>query len=252
MSAARHDRLQIADETVGQTRRRLKSYGKPMRGAPAYSRFVNRPLGRSIAAAAYHLGLTPNAVTGISAALSALGIALVALGPSSSPVVALAVAVLLAAGYAFDSADGQLARLQGGGSRQGEWLDHVVDCAKISALHVAVAVGLHAAGLELRWVLVPLAFLFVANLFFFSYVLTDLLGRLDPTAAPKPTGAPLLRSLLSAPTDYGVLCVVFLLWGWPQLFLGAYAVLLAGTAGYLLLGLPKWFRALGVSEARPA
>ena len=235
-------------ESIRQTRKRLASHGKPMRGAPAYSRFVNRPLGRSIAAWAYHAGLTPNGVTAISAALSLLGILVIALGPSRSLVATVVVPLLLASGYAFDSADGQLARLRGGGSPQGEWLDHVVDCIKISALHIAVVVGVHRAGLDLAWSLLPLAFLLVANAFFFSYILTDLLKRLRPSGAPRqPETAPLLRSLLSAPTDYGLLCVAFLLWAWPVAFLFAYAVLLAGTAGYLALGLPKWFKALGAA-----
>ena len=37
------------------------------RSAPAYSRFVNRRLGRLLAAWAYRRGLSPNAVTGLSA-----------------------------------------------------------------------------------------------------------------------------------------------------------------------------------------
>ncbi|WP_406832157.1 CDP-alcohol phosphatidyltransferase family protein [Pedococcus sp. KACC 23699] len=247
MTATSRPTRPAGSESIRQTRRRLASHGKPMRGAPAYSRFVNRPLGRAIAAWAHHVGMTPNGVTAISAALSLLGILVVALGPSRSLAATLAVPVLLAAGYAFDSADGQLARLRGGGSSQGEWLDHVVDCLKISALHIAVVIGVHRAGLDLRWALVPLAFLLVANAFFFSYILTDLLNRLRPSGAPqRPEGAPLLRSLLSAPTDYGLLCVAFVLWAWPAAFLAVYGVLLLGTAGYLALGLPKWFRQLGV------
>ena len=235
-------------ESLRQTRKRLSAHGKPMRGAPAYSRFVNRPLGRSIAAWAYHAGLTPNGVTAVSATLSLVGILAVALGPSRSIATTVAVPVLLAAGYAFDSADGQLARLRGGGSPQGEWLDHVVDAIKISALHIAVVIGVHRAGMDLKWSLVPLAFLLVANAFFSSFILTDLLNRLRPSGPPpRPESAPLLRSLLSAPTDYGVLCVAFLLWAWPPAFLSVYAALLLGTAGYLALGLPKWFRALGTS-----
>ena len=45
------------------TVRRLAAAQKGAAGAPAYSRFVNRPLGRLFAALAFHAGLTPNAVT---------------------------------------------------------------------------------------------------------------------------------------------------------------------------------------------
>ena len=47
----------------------LKSRQKSGKGAPAYSRFVNRRLGRYLAAAAYQAGLTPNAVTALSRAV---------------------------------------------------------------------------------------------------------------------------------------------------------------------------------------
>ena len=52
-------------------------------GAPAYSIYVNRPLGRLLAAAAYLAGLTPNAVTAISAVFTFSGIVIIALVPPS-------------------------------------------------------------------------------------------------------------------------------------------------------------------------
>jgi phosphatidylglycerophosphate synthase len=110
------------------------------RSAPAYSRFVNRKLGRLLAAWAYGRGLTPNAVTGLSALATFTGIALLALLPPSWGL-GIAVAVLLVLGYALDSADGQVARLTGTGSPAGEWLDHVVDATKISTMPLALAVG---------------------------------------------------------------------------------------------------------------
>jgi hypothetical protein len=44
------------------------------------------------------------------------------------------------------------------------------------------------------------------------------------------------------PTDYGVLCVAFFLLGAHTVFFPIYAVLCLGSAGYLLLAAPKWFR----------
>jgi len=66
--------------------------------------------------------MTPNAITAISAMFSAAAILLIALAEPQWWS-GLAVWLLLALGYAFDSADGQLARLRGGGSPAGEWLD---------------------------------------------------------------------------------------------------------------------------------
>ena len=55
------------------------------------------------------------------------------------------VSLLLILGYALDSADGQLARLLGGGTPEGEWLDHVIDSAKLATIHLAVLVSLYRA-----------------------------------------------------------------------------------------------------------
>ena len=117
-------------ETFGAIVRSLASAQKPGRGAPPYSRWINRRLGRLLAAAAYLAGRTPNQVTGLSALMTAIALVLVA---TVRPALWLGilVAFLLLLGYALDSADGQLARLRGGGTKAGEWLDHVVDAFKI-------------------------------------------------------------------------------------------------------------------------
>jgi hypothetical protein len=103
-------------ESFRDTLRRLAGAQKPpAAGSPAYSRFVNRRLGRLLAATCHRLGLTPNQVSMVSAAFSATGIVLVALvRPTVAWSVAISAALVL--GYAFDSADGQVARLRGGGS----------------------------------------------------------------------------------------------------------------------------------------
>lgn len=223
---------------------RLRSAQKTTKGAPAYSRFVNRPLGRRLAAAAHVAGLTPNQVTMLSAACSLLAVLLVALvAPAWWLGTLVAFALLL--GYAFDSADGQLARLRGGGSPAGEWLDHTVDAAKLNLLHLAVLVSMFRWwDLEAIWACVPLSFLVVSNVMFFCMILRDLvIARHAPDRSNRATAHPprTLRSLLVLPTDYGVLCLSFLLLGFPLVFLGVYGVLLAGSAGFLLLALPKWY-----------
>ena len=238
-------------ESYGGTVRRLAGAQKaPAVGSPAYSRFVNRRVGRYLAAAAYHLGLTPNQVTAVSALFSLVGILLVAL-VEPAWWVAVTVALALALGYALDSADGQLARLRGGGSPGGEWLDHVVDCVKILALHSAVLISLYRfADLHPGWLLVPLAFLVVDSTAFFAMTLNDQLkrGRAAPEAGPVVPS--LRRSLLVLPTDYGVLCLAFLLFGWPAGFLAAYGLLLAANAAYLLAALVKWYRDISALEPR--
>jgi len=224
--------------------RELSHAQKTAKGAPAYSRFVNRRAGRYLAAAAYQAGRTPNQVTAASAASSAAAIALVALVPPSA-VLGVVVAVLLALGYALDSADGQLARLRGGGNPAGEWLDHVVDCAKVCSLHLAVLVSFYRFGSRTDGALtVPLLWTFVATVSFFVIILNDQIRRAHGTAPPVTAPASLRRSLLVAPTDYGVVMLSFLLFGWHDGFLVVYALLLVANAAFLALALVKWYREL--------
>jgi phosphatidylglycerophosphate synthase len=233
-------------ETLRQTLTRLGGAQKGALGAPAYSRFVNRRMGRLLAAVAFHAGLTPNAVTAISAAFSATGIALLALVEPSWPM-GVAVAACLVVGYALDSADGQLARLRGGGSPAGEWLDHMVDAVKASSLHLAVLIGLYRFGdLDSRaWLLVPLGYCVVDAVLYFGTMLNDALRAQHGVAirsqqrGERPS---VVRSLLVLPTDYGLLCCVFVLVGAPALFLSVYTALLLAMTAFLALASVKWFK----------
>ncbi|MFI7589621.1 CDP-alcohol phosphatidyltransferase family protein [Spongisporangium articulatum] len=229
-----------------ETVRRLASAQKPpAKGSPAYSRFINRKIGRVLAAGAYQLNLTPNQVTLISACLSAAGIALIPL-VAPSALTAVLIPFLLLLGYAFDSADGQLARLRGGGSPAGEWLDHVVDSIKVSALHLAVLIGWYKFyDLPDAALLIPIGFALVQAVFFFVQILTDQLRRAHPSQAPPAADGSLtatIRSIMVWPTDYGVLCIVFALIAWQTGFVVAYTVMGAGTLLFLVAALPKWFR----------
>jgi phosphatidylglycerophosphate synthase len=225
---------------------RLASAQKSNRGAPGYSRWVNRPLGRHIAAVAYRLHRTPNQVTALSAVVTFIGIALLALlRPTWAS--GIAVCLLLVAGFALDSADGQLARLTRSGSPAGEWLDHVVDCAKTATIHLAVLISwFRFADLSDAMLLVPLAFSVEASVFFFAIVLTEQLRRgAQYAAAPVgPERAPLLRSLVVLPADYGVLCLALALVGVPRVFVPLYTALLVLNVVFLLGALPRWFRDL--------
>lgn len=215
------------------------------RGAPAYSVYVNRPVGRVLAAVAHTMGLTPDQVTAISAVHTFAGVAVLALAPIEWWT-GLVVAVLLALGYAWDSADGQVARLRGGGSLAGEWLDHFVDAIKIASMHLAVLIGLHQGVPELGGsaaLLLPIAYSVVATATFFGMILNDLLrgARGVPSAHARGGGTP-LRSLLLLPTDFGVLCWAFVLWGWTAAFVPVYGILLALSTAFLALASVKWFR----------
>ncbi len=225
---------------------RLRHVQKSAKGGPPYSLFVNRPLGRLIAAAAYQVNLTPNQVTYLSAALTAAGLIVLSLAPATW-LTGILVTCCLALGYAFDSADGQLARLRGGGSFAGEWLDHMIDSVKVAAIHVAVLISLYRNfDLPHGWLLVPLGFTVVSSVHFFGMILVDLMVRIHraTVGAPAPPRAPaeMLKTLLKLPTDYGILCLTFLLLGAHQVFFGTYTVLAVATGGYTVLVAGKWRR----------
>jgi phosphatidylglycerophosphate synthase len=205
---------------------------------------VNRPLGRVLAATAHTLGLRPNQVTLISAVFTYAGIALLATVPVSMGL-GIGVWFLLAIGYALDSADGQVARLRGGGSVAGEWLDHVIDSGKIVSFPLAVAIGMYRffSLTSPAWLLVPLCFAVAATVLFFGMILNDLLrARAGVPQAAEAGGSSPLRSVLGLPTDYGVLCLSCVLWGWPPVFLTIYSLLALATVLHLAAALPVWFR----------
>lgn len=231
----------------------LRGAQKSARGGPPYSIFVNRPIGRVLAALAFRAGMTPDQVTGLSAVATFAGVGLLAAAPATWPT-GVAVCVLLVLGYALDSADGQLARLRGGGSLRGEWLDHTVDSLKVVVVHLAVLVTFYLhLDLPSGWLLVPLAFAVASSVHFFGMILVDLLARATRAelglAAPAKVAPGASTALLKLPTDYGVFCLATALLGAHLLFVGVYTLLAAATVGYTLLVVVKWRRDVTALDA---
>ncbi|MYR92491.1 MULTISPECIES: CDP-alcohol phosphatidyltransferase family protein [unclassified Streptomyces] len=234
--------------STGTVLRELRGAQKSAKGVSLYSRYVNRPAGRVLAAGAYRAGLTPNQVTLISALFTYAALAAVAL-VEPSWTLGLAVYAALAIGFAFDSADGQLARLTGRGGPDGEWLDHVVDCGKLVLVHTAVLISFYRFG-ELpsdAWLLLPLGFQLAAVVTFCAGLLREQLGKAAAATAPAAPGtapASRVRAIALLPADYGVFCLVFLLLGAPGAFRAGYAVLAVVHTLFLAAFLTKWFREL--------
>ena len=234
---------------LGAAYEALTKAQKPPRGVSLYSRYINRRLGRLLAALSASLGLSPNAVTAISGLLTVAAITLVAtMAPSLW--LGVTVALLLVLGFALDAADGQLARLLGRGSPAGEWLDHVVDAGKSVALHAAVLICAYRHfEVGTAWLLLPIGYQVVAVVVFAAGTLRELLGRGAPGAAP-PATRPWWSAVALLPLDAGVLALAFVTLAWPQVFLVVYSALFLAN---LLMGsilLLKWMRELNVL-ARP-
>ena len=239
-------------ETFAATLRQLKGAQKPPHGTPAYSRYVNRPLGRLLAAACYRLGWSPNQVTLLSAAFTFGALALlVAVRPN--PWVSVAIGLGLVIGYALDSADGQVARLRGGGSQTGEWLDHMIDCFKVATMHLAVLVHIY-----LYWstpgpwtLVVPVLYAVVDVVLFFGFMLTDQLRR-AASGGTRPVEGSLspVRAIAILPSDFGALALVLGTVAWSSLFLPLYGLMFLGTTALLAAALVKWYRALSVIDGQ--
>jgi phosphatidylglycerophosphate synthase len=231
---------------------------KPGRGAPPYSRWVNRRLGRWWAAAAYIRGFTPNQVTIVSAIGTFTALALVIFVPPFWWL-GILVAVLLLLAYSLDSADGQLARLRGGGSKSGEWLDHVVDATKIGVLHSAVLISFYrfSGAKDSLILLIPLGYMVAQFVFFFGMMLTDQLRRAGAAEAgetyAKPSGSGgRLQTLVAIPTDYAVLCLAFVLLGFHPAFVVVYFLLFAAETLVTAAVLVRWWRELRRIDAAAA
>lgn len=241
----------MSQETIVASYRRLAGAQKGhARGAPAYSVYVNRRVGRLLAALGHRVGMTPNQATLISALHTVAGLLVLLLVPPAAWV-GVVVALLLALGYAWDSADGQLARLRGGGSLSGEWLDHFVDAFKLAALHLVVLVALwwHTPLRDSPWLLVPLVYSVIQVVTFFGMLLNDLLkSKVGAQSTHARGGGTFARSMLLAPTDYGLLCVIFVLWGWTSAFAWVYLVMCLLNGGFLMLAAVKWFREIRTLE----
>ena len=227
--------------------------GKSNRGAPGYTRWVNRPLGRHVAALAHRLGMTPNQLTALnSLIIFPTLVSLAVVKPTFWWTVPAGLLLML--GYVLDSADGQLARLRGGGSKAGEWLDHVADAVKTAMVHAVLVVTWYRffEFPSAAWLLLPLAFGVVHSTYYFSIMLADDLRRLAkverrvpaPTTPASLEHAPVLRSFIMLPNDWGVLCVAIMLLPLQWVFVAVYSLLLAANTVFVLAGWVRWYREL--------
>jgi phosphatidylglycerophosphate synthase len=241
-SRADGDRLSYR-EAVDQ----LAAAQKSGAGVPAYLRWVNRGLGRRAAAGAFVVGWTPNAVTAASAALSVAAMVMIVIQPPSIAV-ALAAAALLLAGYALDSADGQLARLTGTGSLAGEWLDHVVDAARLPLFHLAIALHI-MLWWDLPWLAaVAFAFCILSSTWFFAQTLAE---KLSPDG-PHDADAPAWVSFAKLPYDVGLLYLAVAFLASDTIFAVLYSAIFAVTVFVAMFSLRRKYRSLASQSSRVA
>lgn len=227
--------------SVAESLRRLDAAQKPGLGVPAYTRWVNRRAARYLCAAAERVGATPSAVSVLSILVTFTGLGTF-LALHRTPLLAgLFAAVLLALGYALDSADGQLARLQRTSSLQGEWLDHSLDAVRMPAVHLTIAAGLFLQGAP-ALAIVAAAYSVIASAAFLSQ---NLGGLLRDRAQSTRSEVRRHQSWLLLPADPGVLCWTFVLWAALPLFGIVYLALFICNVLHFVLSARRRWRELG-------
>lgn len=248
MTANKLENASPGKQDFAQSFRELRLAQKTKKGVPLYTLYINRPAGRVIAAALRNTPFRPNHVTFAGAALTYGALLWLAFGAGSGAEFALA-GVALAGGFILDSADGQLARLQGRSSKLGEWLDHVLDSGRIVLLHGAVFCFLLRATEILPLALAVLcgSFLFANSAIFFAGALFDQLNR--QSTPSRPGGRPgsrktLVRSVLTLPVDYGTTCLVMIAAPWTAIFLPCYAALALCHCLFAAAYMAKFYRTL--------
>lgn len=226
---------------------RLDTAQKPGVGVPAYTRWINRRVARVFAAFFGTVKATPSIVSVVSIVFTLAGLATFLLLQTSSPLLAgLVAAGLLAVGYALDSADGQLARLQGTSSLQGEWLDHTLDAIRLPAVHLAIAAGFLFSQMPAAAAAAAL-FSVLASAGFLSQ---NVGGLLRDNARVERTEVRRMQSWVLLPTDPGVLCWVFVLWGAPPVFTVAYVLLMLANVAHMVVSSRRRWRELSQGGQR--
>ncbi|GAA5033983.1 CDP-alcohol phosphatidyltransferase family protein [Microbacterium fluvii] len=228
----------------------LRAAQKRRTGVPLYTLAINRPVGRVLAAAAPPWA-TPNVLTAVGAVFTfaaILALMLWADGAAWNAVIGLALVI----GFFFDSADGQLARLRGGGSALGEWLDHVIDGIRMVLLHLATLAYLVRVDVipDAAAYALCLVFTVAASSTFFAGELFTKLTSV--TATTTVTARSRARSALMLPVDYGVLCWVYLLLPLPVAFTTVYALIALAKVLTSTALLTKWYRTLRREDAARA
>ncbi len=160
-----------------------------------------RPLARPIARAASKTPLTPNQLTLIATFFGVLGGALFAL-PGLWPAVGAAIYLGM---MVLDCADGELARLRGGGSWRGRVLDGIGDLTSATAIHVGMLVHLSlyppdVMGTTLHPVVVfSIEVLVALSIVWSSMILDGVKQRLKPASIDRDVAS--YRAEVKGPVD---------------------------------------------------
>jgi len=90
--------------------------------------------------------------------------------------------------------------------------------------------------------LVPIGYCLVGGVIFFAIILNEQLKRVHGgNSRSSDSRSTPLRALSMLPMDYGLLCFIFALLGWPSAFFIIYTLMFLANTAYLALASVKWF-----------
>ncbi len=177
--------------------------------------YVLRPAAGLIVRLLYPTSVTPNQVTLLS---TLFGFAAAALYLTGIPGTAAAAGLCITAKDLLDSADGQLARAKGMGSRSGRFLDSIGDFAVNLAVFVAIGVLLASGGGTPAYLLLALAgFLGISlRVSYHVFYQTAFLHLQDAYGANRLTEEIREEDLLGDPRALFLQRVFRILYGWQD------------------------------------
>ncbi len=217
-------------------------------GTPAYTRFINRFLGRLIASFLAEFNISPNTISVVSGLITISSFILFLIIPTITFWHSLILVLLLYFGYALDSADGQLARLLKKQSKHGDWLDHTFDAVKIPLSQGVAAfyIVTNLTFLSTKHIIFYLMIISLACANYMSGILKSklLVSNNKSFYNDKSKSSNIFRSFITLPLDYGIFISMFLFTYNTKLFFVIYSLWGIVFILYSLLLLLKSWREL--------
>lgn len=175
------------------------------------TRFVSQPVGSVLVALGVLAGLTPNIVTITGLFFMLAGCVVLLSG--DAPLNLVCGGLLWQLGFAFDCADGQLARATGKSGLLGGWLDVSCDFIRQVAIALTILISLSTADVDLHWAGLAVFFL-LSGQSVYLYTASLMNTTKPPGFETKGKGVGFVRAVLRQVLDTPLFLLVLVLC-WP-------------------------------------
>lgn len=225
----------------------LKKHQRGSIGEPAYSRFINRWMGRVIASVLGCFNISPNSVTLFSFILSIAAFLCFILLHEVTIIYSAILTFTLIVSFTLDATDGQLARLLDRKTERGEWLDHMLDSIKLPFGNiVAVLFIINNTDIHPGWLILYIFALSLTSGRYLSVTLkTKIIDYKTDKAANDRNRSGIVKSILLLPMDTGVFMLLFFITYDPELFFIIYTAWCLIVVSYSIIALVRTWGELG-------